>query len=243
MKTAMITGASRGIGRAIAIKLAQKGYDVALNYNKSKTEAETLRNELENLGVKAQIFGADVSKNDEVQKMTRDALSFFGGVDVLVNNAGIALPQGLFTDFDDSEARSIFETNVFGTMNCSRAIVPHFVSKKAGRIVNISSIWGISGGSCEVIYSASKGAIIAFTKALAKELARSGICVNCVAPGFIDTDMNSHLSQEDKAAFAQDIPLGRIGTAGEVAEAVAFLASDAANYITGQTITIDGGIL
>ena len=243
MKTAMITGASRGIGRAIAIKLAQNGYDVALNYNKSKTEAETLRDELKNLGVKAQIFGADVSKNDEVQRMTRDVLSFFGGVDVLVNNAGIALPQGLFTDFDDSDARSIFETNVFGTMNCSRAVVPHFVSKKAGRIVNISSIWGITGGSCEVIYSASKGAIIAFTKALAKELAQSGICVNCVAPGFIDTDMNSHLSQEDKMAFAQDIPLGRIGTAEEVAEAAAFLASDAASYITGQTITIDGGML
>lgn len=243
MKTAMITGASRGIGRAIAIELAQKGYDVALNYNKSKTEAETLRDELKKLGVKAEIFGADVSKNDEVQRMTGDVISFFSGVDVLVNNAGIALPQGLFTDFDDSEARRIFETNVFGIMNCSRAVVPHFVSKKAGRIVNISSIWGISGGSCEVIYSASKGAIIAFTKALAKELAPSGICVNCVAPGFIDTDMNNHLSKEDKVAFVQDIPLGRIGTAKEVAESVAFLASDAASYITGQTITIDGGIL
>ncbi len=243
MKTAMITGASRGIGRAIASKFAGEGYNVALNYNKSKKEAEALRDELKNLGVEVQIFGADVSKNDEVQRMTRDVLSFFGGVDVLVNNAGIALPQGLFTDFDDSEARSIFETNVFGTMNCSRAVVPHFVSKKAGRIVNISSIWGITGGSCEVIYSASKGAIIAFTKALSKELAQSGICVNCVAPGFIDTDMNNHLSQEDKMAFARDIPLGRIGTAEEVAEAVAFLASDAASYITGQTITIDGGIL
>ena len=167
----------------------------------------------------------------------------FGGIDVLVNNAGIALPQGLFTDFDASSANGVFAVNVFGMMNCCRKVIPHFVSKKNGKIINISSVWGMVGGSCEVIYSASKAAVIGFTKALAKELAPSGINVNCVAPGLIETDMNKHLTKEDKAAFAEAVALGRCGKAEEVADAVYFLATEGASYITGQVISVDGGFV
>ncbi|MBQ2932170.1 MAG: SDR family oxidoreductase [Clostridia bacterium] len=243
MKTALITGASRGIGRAIAIRLSQDGYSVAINYKKSKDAAQDVKKQIEELGGKAEIFCADVSDNKQVEKMMKDVIACFGGIDVLVNNAGIALPQGLFTDFDDLTAKNVFDTNVFGTMNCARAVIPYFVSKKSGKIINISSIWGICGGSCEVIYSASKGAIVAFTKALSKELAPSGICVNCIAPGLIETDMNKNLSDDDKKEFAEGISLGRVGKAEEVAETIAFLASDASSYINGQTISVDGGMI
>ncbi len=243
MKTALITGASRGIGCAIAIRLSQLGYSVAINYKENKCAAEEVKKQIQEHGGKAEIFCADVSDNKQVKKMTQEVIACFGGIDVLVNNAGIALPQGLFTDFDDLSAKNIFDTNVFGTMNCSRAVIPHFVSKKSGKIINISSIWGICGGSCEVIYSASKGAIVAFTKALSKELGPSGICVNCVAPGLIETDMNKNLSEDDKKEFTDGISLGRTGSVEEIAETVAFLVSEASSYITGQVITVDGGIL
>lgn len=243
MKTALITGASRGIGSAIAIRLSKDGYNIAINYKKSKEAAENVKKQIEEIGGKAGLFCADVSDNKQVEKMMQDVVSCFGGIDVLVNNAGIALPQGLFTDFDDLTAKNIFDTNVFGTMNCSRAVIPHFISKRSGKIINISSIWGICGGSCEVIYSASKGAIVAFSKALSKELGPSGICVNCVAPGLIETDMNKNLSEEDKKEFAEGISLGRVGTAKEIAEVVAFLASDSASYINGQVISVDGGMI
>jgi len=153
------------------------------------------------------------------------------------------LPQSLFTDFSDSECRNIFDVNVFGVMNCCREGITEFVNRKSGKIINISSIWGVSGGSCEVIYSASKAAVIGFTKALAKELAPSGINVNCVAPGMIETDMNAHLSDEDKKLFCEEIPMQRTGKPEEVADLICFLASDASNYITGQTITLDGGFI
>lgn len=243
MRTVLITGASRGIGRATALRLAQDGYNVAINYNKSKAMAENLKVEIQGLGGIAETFGADIADEEQTKKMVTAVIDKFGGIDVLINNAGIALPQGLFTDFSANEAKTVFDTNVFGTMNCSRAVIPHLVGKKSGKIINISSIWGISGGSCEVIYSASKGAIISFTKALARELAPSGICVNCVAPGMIDTDMNKHLSKADKAAFAEEIPLGRIGTAEEIADTICFLASERSDYITGQIIAVDGGFI
>ena len=242
MSVALVTGASRGIGRAIAKKLSEKGFDVAINYKKNREKAEELKNEILEMGKKAEIFCADVSKPEEVESMVKEVLLTFGKIDVLVNNAGVALLQGLFTDFDAKKAREVFDVNVFGTMNCSRSVIPHFVSKKSGAIVNVSSVWGVLGASCEVIYSTSKGAIIAFTKALARELAPSGIRVNAVAPGMIDTDMNSHLSKEDMVCFESDIPLGRIGSAEEVADTVCFLASRDARYITGQTISVDGGI-
>lgn len=243
MKTALITGASRGIGRAIAIRLSQDGYSVAINYKESKAAAEEVKTQIKESGGKAEIFCADMADTKQAEELVKAVVDCFGGIDVLVNNAGVALPQGLFTDFDDLAAKKVFDTNVFGTMNCSRAIIPHFVSKKSGKIINISSIWGICGGSCEVIYSASKGAIVAFAKALSKELAPSGICVNCVAPGLIETDMNKNLSESDKKEFAEGISLGRVGKAEEVAEVVAFLASDASSYINGQVLSVDGGML
>ncbi|MBE7031912.1 MAG: glucose 1-dehydrogenase [Ruminococcaceae bacterium] len=243
MKTVLITGASRGIGRATALEFAKNGWQVAVNYNKSETAAKELCDEIAGLGGCAKVYQADVSDCDAVCRMINQVAAEFGDIDVLVNNAGIALTQGLFTDFADSDARRIFDTNVFGMMNCTRAIVPHFVNKKSGKIINLSSVWGIAGGSCEVIYSASKAAVIGFTKALAKELAPSGICVNCVAPGFIDTDMNAHLSKADIEAFCEDVPLGRIGKAQEVAESICFLASEDASYITGQVLSVDGGLV
>ena len=242
MSTALITGASRGIGCAVAKALSKKGFNVAINYQNSREKAESLKKEILDMGKKAEIFCADVSKPDEAERMIKDVVSVFGDIDVLVNNAGRALPQGLFTDFNEKKVREIFDVNVFGMMNCSRAVIPHFVQKKSGVIVNMSSVWGISGGSCEVIYSASKGAVISFTKALSRELAPSGIRVNAVAPGMIDTDMNSHLSKEDVDAFLEEIPMGRIGTPEEVADVVCFLASSDARYITGQIIAVDGGI-
>ena len=243
MKTVLITGASRGIGKATAIEFAKKGYAVAVNYNKSKSEAEKLCREITALGGKAKAFSADISKADSVKKMVKDVLEHFGKIDVLINNAGVALNQGLFTDFTEEDIEKVFKTNVFGMMNVTKEVIPEFIKKKSGKIVNVSSVWGVLGASCEVIYSSSKGAVIAFTKALARELAPSGVCVNCIAPGMIDTDMNSHLSDADKKAFSEEIPLYRIGKADEVAKAVYFLASEDAAYITGKVMEVDGGLI
>lgn len=243
MKTVLITGASRGIGRAAAIKFAKQGYNVAINYFRSRNAAESLCDEIRQNGGCADIFCADVADNNKVQEMIKAIENKMGAVDVLINNAGIAPKQGLFTDFSEADARAVFATNIFGMMNCARAVIPQMVSKKHGKIINVSSVWGICGGSCEVLYSSAKAAVIGFTKSLAKELAPSGINVNAVAPGFIDTDMNSHLSEEDKRLFCEDVPLQRIGTAKEIAEALLFLASDSASYITGQVLTVDGGLI
>lgn len=243
MKTVLVTGASRGIGRAIALEFAKQGWQVAINYNKSEKSVRDLCNEIRSLGASAKAFRADVSDETAVRAMMNEINEYFGGVDVLVNNAGIALKQGLFTDVCQDETQRIFDVNVFGMMNCCKAIIPDFVKKKSGKIINLSSVWGITGGSCEVVYSASKAAVIGFTKALSRELAPSGVCVNCVAPGFIDTDMNSHLSESDKELFAEEIPLNRIGTPEDVAKTIYFLASENADYITGQVLAVDGGII
>ncbi len=243
MSVALVTGASRGIGYAIAKKLSEKGFDVAINYQKSREKAEELKKEIVEMGRKAEVFCADVSKSDQVEAMIKEVILTFGEIDVLVNNAGISLPQGLFTDFDERKTKEVFDVNVFGMMNCSRSVIPHFVAKKSGVIVNMSSVWGILGGSCEVIYSASKGAVISFTKALSRELAPSGIRVNAVAPGLVETDMNRHLSKDDIEAFLEEIPLGEIGNNDEVADVVCFLATEESRYITGQTISVDGGLV
>ena len=239
MKTVLITGASRGIGREIAIKFASEGYNVVLNYNTSESKAKIIAKYIEKMGVKCLLVKADVSVEAEVVDMVNIALNKFGKIDVLVNNAGVALSK-LFQLTTTDEVARVFGVNTFGVINCSKAVVPSMVSEKSGKIINISSIWGKVGASMETIYSASKGAVIAFTMALAKELAPSNISVNCVCPGVIDTDMLLEYSEDDKNELKEQTPLNRLGTPQDVANAVYFLASDNATFITGQVITVDG---
>ncbi|HOV42272.1 MAG TPA: SDR family NAD(P)-dependent oxidoreductase, partial [Oscillospiraceae bacterium] len=191
METVLITGASRGIGRETAKLFSKNGFNVVINYNKSEKDALELLSEIKN----AAAIRADVSNRKEVFEMIEKANSIFGGIDILVNNAAVA-GQMLFQDISEEEWDRIFDTNVKGAFNCTQAVLPHMLHKKSGKIINISSIWGITGASCEVHYSASKAALIGFTKALAKELGPSGITVNCVAPGIINTDMNSSIPNE-----------------------------------------------
>jgi len=240
MKTVLITGASRGIGREIALKFASKGYNIVLNYNSSEKKALELTTQIEKMDVKCLLVKADVANEQEVKQMVDTALKTFGRIDVLVNNAGVALSK-LFQQTTTDEIARVFGVNTFGVINCSKAVVPSMISEKAGKIINISSIWGKVGASMETIYSASKGAVIAFTMALAKELAPSGISVNCICPGVIDTDMLLEYNEQEKNDLKEQTPLNRIGTPQDVANAVYFLASDNANFITGQVITVDGG--
>ena len=237
-KTVFITGSSRGIGAAIAKIFHANGYNVAINYNKSEEEAIALSNSLSG----SLLLKGDVSKEKAIKEMIEKTVSHFGSIDVLVNNAGISAVN-LLTDTTLEEWEKLFSINVTGTFLASKYAVKEMIKNHSGRIINISSIWGVSGASMESCYSASKGAVIAFTKALAKELGPSGITVNCVAPGFIDTDMNSDVTEDDRAAFCEETPLGRIGTPEEVAKAVLFLASDNASFITGQIIGVDGGVI
>ncbi len=243
MKTVLITGASRGIGRAAAIKFAREGYSVAVNYRENADAANEVCREITQNGGIALPFKADISSGAEVKAMSAEVYERLGEIDVLVNNAGVALKQGLFTDFSEENAADVFNTNVFGMMNCCREFIPHFVRKHSGKIINVSSVWGVCGASCEVIYSASKAAVIGFTKALAKELAPSGINVNCVAPGMVETDMNAHLSNDEIEAFKNEIPMMKIGKASEIADVIYFLASEASAYMTGQVVSVDGGII
>ena len=237
MKTVLITGASRGIGAAAAQLFANRGYRVAVNYHRSRREAEALAGELGGIAVQA-----DVSDPAQVQKMVDNVLEKFCQLDILVCNAGIA-QQKLFVDLTDADWRHMFGVNVDGMFYTIRAVLPHFIHNKAGRIITVSSMWGQVGASCEVAYSASKAAVIGLTKALAKELGPSGITVNCVAPGVIDTEMNARLDAGTLAALAEETPLGTIGTPEDVAQSVCFLASDAARFITGQVLAPNGGLV
>ncbi|MBR6646501.1 MAG: SDR family oxidoreductase [Clostridia bacterium] len=237
MKTVLITGASRGIGKAIAKEFAQKGYKVFINYNKSKESAISLAEEIDAVAV-----CADISKREEVKKMFDIIREISGGVDVLVNNAGISQIK-LFSDITEQDWDEMFGINVKGLYNCTQEAIPYMINKKCGKIINISSMWGVTGASCEVHYSASKAAVIGFTKALAKELGPSGICVNSVAPGVIMTDMCAELSEEDIEMLKEETPLGRVGTAEEVAKTVMFLASSESDFITGQVLGINGGMV
>ncbi|MGM9522196.1 MAG: elongation factor P 5-aminopentanone reductase [Oscillospiraceae bacterium] len=230
-KRALVTGASRGIGRACAQALAREGHFVAVNYLKSREQAEDTAYQ-----IGGEALMADVSDPASVEKMFKAV----GNVDILVVNAGIAL-QKLFTDTSPEEWRRIFAVNVEGAYNACRMAIPHMVHEKWGRIIIISSMWGLRGASCEVAYSASKAALIGMTKALSKELGPSGITVNCIAPGVIDTEMNGSLTPETVRELCEETPLCRLGTAQEVAELAAFLASDKASFITGQIISADGG--
>ena len=237
MKNVLITGASRGIGKAISEEFSRNGYRVFLNYNKSEKEAQKTASKTGAVLVKA-----DVSDYNEVKKMADFIHKNYGKIDVIVNNAGISQIK-LFTDITEDDWDRMFNINIKGMYIVTRAFISDMISNKNGSIINISSMWGITGESCEVHYSASKAAVIGFTKALAKELGPSGINVNCVAPGVIDTDMNSHLSEEDLNNLKEETPLCRTGSTEDIAKTVYFLASEKANFITGQVISVDGGIV
>lgn len=242
MQTALITGASRGIGKKTAEVLAQNGYCVIINYNKSEKDANMLLKKITDKGGRAYLAQGDVSKSNDVKKMFNNINSSFGGVDVLVNNAGISY-FGVFDLMTEEEYDRIFDVNMKAMFLCSKECAPYMINKKSGRIINISSMWGVTGASCEVAYSASKAAVIGFTKALALELAPSGITVNCIAPGVIDTDMNKNLTPSDIEELKNQTPLGKIGTPSDIANAVAFLASEKASFITGQILGVNGGLV
>ena len=240
METALITGGSRGIGAAIAAALARAGYAVAINYNHSADAAEALAASLRAEGRAALPVQADVSDPAQVAAMFAAVERQLGAVSVLVNNAGIA-QQKLFSDITPEEWRRMFAVDVEGVFHCCQCALPYMIHRKAGSIVNISSVWGQVGASCEVHYSAAKAAVIGLTKALAKELGPSGIRVNCVAPGVIRTEMNAHLSGEDMEALREETPLCRIGEPEEVADAVSFLAGEGSRFVTGQILAVSGG--
>lgn len=237
MKNALITGGSRGIGKACVYEFAENGYRVFLNYNNSKKEAEKISGE-----TGAVIIKADVSKYDEVKQMADYIHTNYGKIDVIVNNAGISQIK-LFTDISENDWNRMFDVNIKGMYLVTHSFIDDMISNKNGRIINISSMWGITGGSCEVHYSASKAAVIGFTKALAKEMGPSGICVNCIAPGVIETEMNSHLNEEDLKSLCGETPLERLGKPREIAKTALFLASDDASFITGQVLNVDGGMV
>ena len=239
----LITGASRGIGAAAARAFAQAGWNVALQYQHREDLARELGEELTALGVKTALIQADISDPEQAQAMVEQAVAQLGGLDSLVCNAGIALPQQLLTDTTPAQWRSLMGVDLDGVFHTVRAAIPHFVRQQGGSIVTVSSMWGVTGGSCEVPYSAAKAGVIGLTKSLAKELGPSHVRVNCVAPGVIATDMNAHLSEEDMAALGEETPLGRIGQPEEVAKAIRFLAGEEASFITGQVLCVDGGMV
>ena len=239
-KTAIITGSSKGIGAATAILFAQKGYNVVINYNDSYESASLLCRSLVSNGFSVITQKANVANRLEAELLIKETLYKFGSVDVLVNNAGVAF-EGLITETDEVDFDRIVDTNLKGTFNCCKSAAQVMINQKSGKIINVSSMWGQVGASCEVAYSASKAGVIGLTKALAKELAPSGITVNSVAPGIIETSMNSNLTIEELSDFVETVPLGRMGTAEEIAQTIFFLASDQADYITGQVIGVNGG--
>ncbi len=237
MKTALVTGGSRGIGKAIVEELCNNGYTVAFTYKNSESEAKSLAESTGALAIKA-----DSADEAEVVAAVRQAYSHLGKIDCLVNNAGIS-SFSLFTDITLDEWNRIFSVNVTGAFLYSREASRYMISEKYGRIINISSIWGLVGSSCEVHYSASKAALIGLTKALAKELGPSGITVNAIAPGLIDTEMNSSLGKETVSELIDETPLMRIGLPSDVAKAVVYLASCSSDFVTGQVLNISGGFV
>ena len=235
MKTVLITGASRGIGAACAAAFAAEGYTVLANYKSNDTAATALQQ-----ATGCRLYKADISDVKAVYDL-RDRIAADGfSVDALINNAGVSL-FGLFQHISPDDAAAMYNANLFGTVNCTRAFLPQMVDNKAGCIINMASVWGEVGASCEVDYSTAKAAIIGFTKALAKEVGYSGVRVNCISPGIIDTDMNENLTIEDVESIVDSIPMERLGKPQDVAYAALFLASDKAEYITGQTLSVDGG--
>ncbi len=241
-RIALVTGSSRGIGRAVAARLARSGWSVCINYRVRRDCAESLAAELRSEGCRCMVAGADVSDRTQVDGMVRRIEAEFGPVSLLVNNAGIA-GQALFQNITDDLWHRYFSVNVDGAFHAIQAVLPHMLREHAGCIINISSIWGLRGASCEVTYSATKAALIGLTRSLAAELAPTHIRVNCVAPGVIRTDMLDALPPEVLPQLAQETPLGRLGTPEDIAAAVAFLSSEEADFITGQVLTSDGGFI
>ena len=241
MKTALVTGSSRGIGRAVARELAHQGWAVGINYLHREDKAQELVEELTAAGCQAAVFQADVADGAAVASMVKELGETFSPVELVVNNAGVA-GQSLFQDITDEMWNRYLAVNLGGARNTIKAVLPHMISEKRGCIVNISSIWGQRGASCEVAYACTKAGIIALTRSLAMELAPSGIRVNCVAPGVIETDMMASFTAEDKAALAEETPVERLGTPEEVARTLVFLAGRGAGF-TGQVLGVNGGIV
>ena len=241
-KTVLITGASRGIGAKTAELFALKGYNVAINYCNSEHLAQELSQRITTNGGICKIYKADVKSRIEVDRMIETIIADFGFIDVLVNNAGISL-QKLFTQTSDDEWFNILNTNLSSMFFTCRKVLEYMIAEHRGSIVNVSSIWGVTGASMEVCYSVSKGGVISLTNALAKEVAPSGIRVNCVAPGVIATDMCKTLDESTLAILKDETPLGRLGTPLDVARSIYFLADENSSFITGQTLTVDGGFL
>ena len=239
-QTALVTGASRGIGRAVALELSRRGWNVCVNYLERQDAARSLVEQIEAEGHHAIAVQADVADRGAVEAMVRDTRAGLGPISLLVNNAGIS-PHGLFQDTDDATWDRTLAVNLTGARNAIQAVLPHMLSEKRGCIVNISSIWGLRGASCEVAYACSKAAIIGLTRSLA--LAPSGIRVNCVAPGCIDTDMVKVLGPETREMLVEETPLGRLGTPEDIAHAVAFFAEERSSFLTGQVLTADGGFI
>lgn len=242
MAVALITGGTRGIGKAIAIKLSKSGYDIAINYRKENDELNKLKNEIEENGVKCALVKGDVSKFEECEVFVKETVEKLGSIDVLINNAGITKDM-LLMRMKKDDFCNVIDTNLVGTFNVTKNVIGYMMKARHGNIVNISSVVGISGNSGQTNYSASKAGIIGFTKSLAKEVASRNIRVNSVAPGFIETDMTNVLKDDIKDEISKNIPFKRMGKAEDVANVVNFLVSDESSYITGQVINVDGGML
>ena len=241
-KVVFVTGGSRGIGKEVATKFAENGYNIVINYVSDKTDVEALKNEWEEKGVKTLILKADVTKADEVDMVVKEAIEKFGKIDVLVNNAGITR-DNLLMRMSEEEFDKVIETNLKGTFIVTKAVTKYMMKKRSGSIVNLSSVVGVAGNAGQCNYSASKAGVIGFTKSVAKELASRNIRANAVAPGFIETDMTAVLSDAVKEGIHNQIPLKRMGSAKEVANLIYFLGSEQSSYITGQVINVDGGMV